>query len=72
MGTRIKLVESIRMPNILYCMETWNIRTEIERKEIDKLHKRLLTRVLEIEHTTSYWGILAETARKTVKEDFIK
>ena len=61
MCTRLKLLEIIAMPSILYGMETWNIKTQKEHREIEKIQKRLLTGILEVETTTSYWGMISET-----------
>ncbi len=61
MFTRLKLLETIAMPSILYGMETWNIKTQKEHREIEKIQKRLLTGILEVETTTSYWGMISET-----------
>ena len=61
MQVRLKLLETVVMPTILYGTEIFTNITKEEYQEIQKLQKKLLVGTFEVEESTPYWGMISES-----------
>ena len=66
-ATRMKLVNTVIMPSLLYNVEVVPKLTKEELKQLEKMQKKVLSRLLEVPSSTPYFGILMETGMWTVE-----
>ena len=64
---RIKMMESVIMPSILYGSEAYAQITKEEMKELEKIQGEILRRILEVPKTTPYEALLMETGVVTME-----
>merc|ERR1712080_635807 len=65
--TRLKLVNSVIMPSLLYNVEVVPKVTSVEIKKLESIQQMILTRVLEVPISTPYFGLLLETGLWTME-----
>ena len=58
---RLKLLETVVMPTILYGTEIFTNITKEEYQQIQKLQKKLLVGTFEVEESTPYWEMMSES-----------
>ena len=61
MQVRLKILETVVMPTILYGTGIFTNISKEEYHEIEKLQKKLPVGTFEVEDSTPYWGIIAES-----------
>ena len=61
MQVRLKILETVVMPTILYGTEKFTNISKEKYQEIEKLQKKLLVGTFEVEDSTPYQGIIAES-----------
>ncbi len=49
------------MTTLTYGMEMWTNFTKQDINQMESIHKSLLTGIFEVEGSTPYWGLIAET-----------
>ena len=64
---RMKLVNTVIMPSILYSIEVVPNLSNEEIKKLEMTQKEVLTRLLEVPKSTPYMGILMETGMWTME-----
>ena len=65
--TRIKLVNAVIMPSMLYNVEVVPVVTDKEIKKLESIQQSILTRMLEVPGSTPYMGLLMETGMWTME-----
>ena len=65
--TRIKLLDSVIMPSILYNVEVMANLTKKEMRDLEQMQGEILTRLLEVPRSTPYMGLLMETGVWTME-----
>ena len=65
--TRLKLVNTVIMPSILYNVEVVPRLTSGEIDKLEKMQHKILTEMLEVPRSTPYKGILMETGMWTME-----
>ncbi len=58
---RLKILESIVMPSILYGTEVFINLTKKDNEDLEKLQKQLLVGLFEVEESTPYLGLILES-----------
>ena len=58
--TRLKLMETVVMPSVMYNIETYPTIKKDERIELEKMQHNILVQILEVPTSTPYLGILLE------------
>ena len=67
MGARLKLVDAVIMPSILYNVECYPTITSGELHELESLQAEIIAQIMEVPRTTPYAGMLMETGLLTME-----
>ena len=65
--SRIKLVNTVIMPSLLYNIEVIPVLTKQEVKKLESIQQMILSRMLEVPGSTPYMGLLLETGFWTME-----
>ena len=64
---RIKLIETIVIPTIIYGSEAYPNVTKMEEKELEKIQGKIIRESLGVPQTTPYAALLMETGMLTME-----
>ena len=65
---RLYLVRNLGVPSVYHATETWTNLTKVDVKDIEKIHKQMLTKMLGVETSTPYIGILSELGEWPIRQ----
>ena len=65
---RLYLVRNLGIPSVYHAAETWTNLTKVDVKDIEKIHKQMLTKMLGVETSTPYIGILSELGEWPIRQ----
>ena len=65
---RLYLVRNLGIPSVYHAAETWTNLTKVDVKDIEKIHKQMLTKMLGLEISTPYIGILSELGEWPIRQ----